>query len=399
MTPIQTAARTIAAAHGLASTQVTELPGGVANHVFRLGPALILRIPRSATFIPDLHKEAAVVPAARAAGVRTPAIVAQGTIPVDDIPTPYVVMERVHGQDLVTHSTPKPAKPTAMEPQPDAADPGPRTAGIQPDAAKSGPRTMGIKPGTTKSGPRTVGIQPDAAESGPRTAGIQPGTAKSRPRTAGIQPGTVGPEAGTDFWAALGREVAKLHQVRRQQRPTDDLGSVPEDSGYGRGSADELVDRGYLDAETGRRLGSWMDELRGRFDENSPRVLLHGDLAPQNLMVDDAGRFVALIDWGDAAWGPRGMEFAKLRLEDVVRVLPAYKDFADVQFEYGELEAAVLWFHLQWGLSNLTGPPRIGERHWTAPPTSRVLGVLRFLASAPPDPWGTVTTRDSPWPG
>lgn len=140
-----------------------------------------------------------------------------------------------------------------------------------------------------------------------------------------------------------------------------------------------------------------MDGLRGRFDERSPNVLLHGDLAPQNLMVDEAGRFVALVDWGDAAWGPRGMEFAKLRLEDVARVLPAYREVADVRFETGELEAAVLWFHLQWGLSNLTGPPRTGQRHWTATPGSRVLGVLRFLASDPPEPWDGLIKKVDLW--
>jgi hygromycin-B 7''-O-kinase len=301
MTPIRAAASAIAIDHGVDPDEVTEIPGGVANHVFRLGPALILRIPRSSDFIADLHKEVAVIPVARSAGVRTPALVAQGTIPLDGTPTPYVLMDRVQGNDLVTH------------------------------------------PGPT-------------------------------------------------IWADLGREVALLHQVHQQS-----LTGVPEDSGTGRGSAEELVDRGYLDPETGRWLGSWMGRLRGRFDENSPKVLLHGDLAPQNLMVDDAGRFAALIDWGDAAWGPRGMEFAKLRLEDVARLLPAYKDVADVRFEPGELEASVLWFHLQWGLSNLTGPPRLGARHWTAPPASRVLGVLRFLASNPPEPWDGAIKKMDHW--
>ena len=32
-------------------------------------------------------------------------------------------------------------------------------------------------------------------------------------------------------------------------------------------------------------------------------------------------------------------------------------------------------------------PPRPNERHWTAPPASRLLGVLRFFAAGPPEPW------------
>ncbi|GAB2567503.1 phosphotransferase family protein [Kribbella endophytica] len=371
MTPIQTAAQAIAAAHGVDPSQVTELPGGVANHVFRLGPTLILRIPRSPAFIADLHKEAAVIPIARAAGVRTPAIVAQGTIPLDNIPSPYVVMERVHGHDLVTHASAARTQPGAVR--------------TQPSAVQAQPSVVVTQPGAVRAQPGVVATQPGAVGTHSDSVGTQSGA-------VGTQRGSVGTRPSAEFWAALGREVALIHRVHQEE-----LGSIPEDSGDGRGSADELVERGYLDAETGRWVGLWMGELRGRFGEDLPKVLLHGDLAPQNLMVDDAGRFVAVIDWGDAAWGPRGMEFAKLRLGDVDRVLPAYKDAADVRFETGELEAAVLWFHLQWGLSNLTGPPRIGERHWTAPPASRVLGVLRFLASDPPEPWGSLIKKVDLW--
>jgi aminoglycoside phosphotransferase (APT) family kinase protein len=291
------AARAVAVEHGVEPTDVTEISGGVANYVFHLGQRLILRMPRAAAFADDLRKEIAVIPVARGAGVRTPAIVAQGTTEG----TPYVVMERVDGNDLVER-------------------------------------------------------------------------------------------ASTEVWAELGREVGLLHRIERQL-----LSGVPVDSGGDGRAVEGLVERGYLDAGTGRWLAGWMDELGGRFDRHAPAVLLHGDLAPQNVMVDGAGRFAALIDWGDAAWGPRGTEFAKLRLEDVVRVLPAYKDVVGVRFEPGELEAAVLWFHLQWGLSNLTGPPRLGERHWTAAPASRVLGVLQFVASGPPQPWDQLIKKVDLW--
>jgi hypothetical protein len=88
----------------------------------------------------------------------------------------------------------------------------------------------------------------------------------------------------------------------------------------------------------------------------------------------------ALIDWGDAAWGRPGMEFAKLRLEHVVAVLRGYPRSEG-------LEASILWFHLSWGISGLAKGPQPGQRHWTAPPASRLLGVLRFYASSPPAPW------------
>jgi hypothetical protein len=95
------------------------------------------------------------------------------------------------------------------------------------------------------------------------------------------------------------------------------------------------------------------------------------------------GRLQAIIDWGDAAWGPPGMEFAKLTLEQVAATLPGYRRTTRAE----GLEASALWFHLSWGISGLTKDPQPGQRHWTAPPSSRLLGVLRFYASSPPQPW------------
>ncbi|GAA1532528.1 phosphotransferase [Kribbella lupini] len=470
MTPIQTAARAIATTHGLDPEQLTELPGGVANHVFRLGSELILRIPRSPAFIPDLEKEAAVIPAARAAGVRTPAIVTQGTITVAGVHTPYLLTTRVHGNDLAAHASTPTAHPSprAAHPSTPTARPGDRAAHpsaptAHPDAATAHASSPAVHPSAPTALPGAPAAHPSAPAAHPSPRG-------AHLRTQPADPGSLAARPDAAMWENLGREVALLHRIKQASpaspRPaisrwpgngqgspgtgtppqpgTGDTGdtwtltpqpdgpprqgspgtaappqpgtgrgspvpavdgsgevlsnwqvAMPEDSGAAASSAHELVELGYLDPETGHWLGSWMDELRERFRGDSPLVLLHGDLAPQNLMVDRTGRFVALIDWGDAAWGPRGMEFAKLRLEDVVRVLPAYKEAADVRFEPGELEAAVLWFHLQWGLSNLTGPPRLGERHWTATPTSRVLGVLRFLASDPPEPWDSLMTRQS----
>jgi hygromycin-B 7''-O-kinase len=178
------------------------------------------------------------------------------------------------------------------------------------------------------------------------------------------------------LWRQLGEQVRLLHDIKQQ----DLAGVLVHEEGDPRSTVDRLASDGFIDPGTANWLLTWFDRLATRFDREAPRVLLHGDLAPQNVMVDDKGHFVALIDWGDAAWGPAGAEFAKLRLEDVAELLPGYG-------RAGELEAAALWFHLSWGLSNLTGPPRPDERHWTGPPNSRLLGVLRFFAEGPAAPW------------
>ncbi|QNE20527.1 aminoglycoside phosphotransferase family protein [Kribbella qitaiheensis] len=283
----------IAARYGVRPDAILEVPGGVANQAFAIGDRLFLRIPRSQEFEPDLLKEAAVIPTARAAGVRTPAIVDfDDTRKLTD--APYLVMERVHATDLIAN-----------------------------------------------------------------------------------------PSANTKLWPELGQQVRLLHDIEPQQ-----LDGVPVDeAGDPRPTVDRLATAGLIDAGTAKWLLTWFDRLATWFDRDAPKVLLHGDLAPQNLMVDDAGRYCALVDWGDAAWGPPGAEFAKLRLEQVADLLPGYYTAGRSKPGQGELEAAALWFHLSWGLSNLTGPPRQDQRHWTAPPASRLLGVLRFFASNPPEPW------------
>ncbi|HEY0621339.1 MAG TPA: aminoglycoside phosphotransferase family protein [Kribbella sp.] len=292
----------LASRYGVRLEAVREVPGGVANRAFVLGDGLFLRIPRAEAFAGDLRKEVAIIPVARAAGVRTPAIVdfdATRTL----IDAPYLVVERVHATDLSTTQA-----------------------------------------------------------------------------------------AGHELWQELGSQVALLHGVS-QETPFE---GVEHDDGGGdpRPTVERLATDGYLDAGTANWLLAWFDRLARRFPQDEPHVLLHGDLAPQNLLVED-GHLGALIDWGDAAWGPPGMEFAKLPLDQVAATLPSYNhQYRDQQGHNREgMEAAALWYHLSWGLSGITKPPRPPEpheRHWTAPPASRLLGVLRFYAASPPDPWSAL---------
>ncbi len=273
----------LATRYKIPAHSIHEVPGGVANRAYTLGDDLFLRIPRNNQFEQDLLKEAAVIPAARAAGVRTPAIVDFDTTRTL-VDAPYMVSERVHGTDLV-----------------DAAEP----------------------------------------------------------------PAT--------FWQDLGNQLALLHQA---EQPS---GLEPDDGGDPRPTVDELASAGYVDSGTATWLLAAFDRLQTLIPQDQPRVLLHGDVALQNLMAH-GNRLQGLVDWGDAAWGPPGMEFAKLRLEQVTAALTGYRGSEG-------LEASILWFHLGWGLGNLSKGPQSGQRHWTAQPASRLLGVLRFYASSPPPPW------------
>ncbi|WP_328991905.1 aminoglycoside phosphotransferase family protein [Kribbella sp. NBC_01245] len=313
----------IAQKYGVMREQVVSVPGGVANHVFMLGDELVLRIPRSADFVADLRKEVGVIPVARKAGVRTPGIV-EFNESLDLIESPYLLLERQPGTDLATRNT------TAVH---------------------------------TGAGHTTAGHS---------AAGHIAAGHIATPRTA------------DGLWGELGRELDALHRMTPDS--VGALAGVPIDRpGDPRPGVGDLVRRGYLDAGTARWLVGWFDRLEAGFPADERVVLVHGDIAPQNLMVDpQTGDLTGLIDWGDAAWAEPGMEFAKLRLRDVAAVLSGGR--------YGEVDptaiaARALWYHLSWGVSGLAKGPRPSERHWTAPPASRLLGLLEFFANDPPAPW------------
>ncbi len=89
----------IARRHGVSGENVRPIPSGVANHVFHLGDGLILRIPQTERSLLDLAKEAAVIPAAREAGVRTPDVVTFDDT-CSEANVPYMVLTRAPGLDL-----------------------------------------------------------------------------------------------------------------------------------------------------------------------------------------------------------------------------------------------------------------------------------------------------------
>jgi hygromycin-B 7''-O-kinase len=191
--------------------------------------------------------------------------------------------------------------------------------------------------------------------------------------------------------AGLAEQLARLHGTERT-----DIPGVPQDDGGDPWlTVDALAERGYVDLGTAEWLSGWFTRLSDRFDRNEPKVLIHGDVAAHNLLAGPDDELRALIDWGDAAWAPPGMDFAKLPLEHVAALLPDYLRALSHAGQHvppeDEVAAATLWFHLHWALGKLTATPWPGQRHWTAPPASRLLGLLRFFATTPPTPWSALT--------
>lgn len=296
----------IGARHGVPAEKVRPMASGVANRAYLLGPDLVLRIPRTEAFVADLVKETAVIPLARGAGVRTPALVT-----FDDSRTrvgvPYLVLERVPGTDLAAL-------------------------------------------------------------------------------------GDVGGGAAEVF-REVGRELARLHRVTPEG--AGEPAGVPVEYDPDVGAPHRLVDGlladGLLDAEAARWLRGWFDRLAERIPEGAARVLVHGDIAPQNVMVTrgpGAPMLAGIVDWGDAMWADPAVEFAKTPLPGIPAMLDGYRQGAGAYDASYAWEARILRYHLTWALARLRTPtPAPAERHWTAPPASRLLGLLRFFASSPPAPW------------
>lgn len=104
-TPLSAAAlRAIAARHQIAGVDEASLAPltqtGMINAVYPFGPHFVLRVPRNhPAHVAQLQRERTAVPAARAAGVRTPALVAFDDS-LDLLPVPYAIYERIAGTPL-----------------------------------------------------------------------------------------------------------------------------------------------------------------------------------------------------------------------------------------------------------------------------------------------------------
>lgn len=104
----------LAARHGLRGARVARLASqGLFNAIFAVGEHLVLRVPRAhPAFVGAARKEALAVPAARALGVRTPALVAFDDA-LDVLPVPYGLYERVPGAPLEHLARPPAETPDA----------------------------------------------------------------------------------------------------------------------------------------------------------------------------------------------------------------------------------------------------------------------------------------------
>lgn len=188
--------------------------------------------------------------------------------------------------------------------------------------------------------------------------------------------------------AQIGHQLARIHRI-----PTTGLPDLPHEGATTHPAPllEDLRHHGHLDAATTRWLVAWCDHLATRLPPDPAPVLVHGDLAPQNLLVTTTSgndhALTAVVDWGDAALADAATDFAKLPPHWLPPILDGYRRARHDSSSH-PWEARILWHHLTWALARLKDPsPQPGQRHWSAPPVSRLLGLLRLFASQPPAPW------------
>lgn len=180
---------------------------------------------------------------------------------------------------------------------------------------------------------------------------------------------------------SLGRALARLHRIRWSE--VGDLAGIPSPYAF---SVPELLAELGEAGEIGASQQAWLAErfetLRSGSTPNTDPVLVHRDVNPGNVLVNDAGDVTALVDWGLSQWGSPARDLVGLPPRDLVGLLGGYRSERGVLAD-DTLESEALWFHLYLALARLLKTPRaVAGEDWAAPRSATLVELLA-LASDP----------------
>ena len=125
------------------------------------------------------------------------------------------------------------------------------------------------------------------------------------------------PDRVERLFASLGTAVAKLHSIELDGFSSRLDGSAPSYRSWAdyvdyrlpqiRG---RCMEHEAIDAQTLHRASTAISELAGDVADSARPTLCHRDLYADNLVVDEDGALVAILDWDMAeAWDPAGEWF------------------------------------------------------------------------------------------
>lgn len=202
---------------------------------------------------------------------------------------------------------------------------------------------------------------------------------------------------------SLGEILVTLHRIRRSAARS--VRTIPEPFTFSPAEVLQSL------REAGEIGGAQHDWLLDRFDRLQPDgptqgdpVLLHRDVIPSNVIVDQEGRVTALLDWGCAEWGSPARDLVGLPLTALPDLLSGYRSALHVATSgHNEdsdlsLERDALWYHLYLALARLLKVPSTSEdRNWAAPRSASLLDILAFISSGQ-EAWPVLLRRLSPGP-
>jgi aminoglycoside phosphotransferase (APT) family kinase protein len=156
----------------------------------------------------------------------------------------------------------------------------------------------------------------------------------------------------------------------------------------------ELVDAG----EIGTPQHDWLLE---RFTFLQPEglsqadcKLLHRDVIPSNVMVDQNGLVTALLDWGCPEWGSPARDLVGLPIRALPDLLSGYRSALRAASSPHNrdsdltLEREALWYHLYLALTRLLKKPSTSDdRNWAAPRSATLPDFLAFTSNMVCQPW------------
>ncbi len=125
----------------------------------------------------------------------------------------------------------------------------------------------------------------------------------------------------------------------------------------------------------------WSESAISRLETAKPGVatFVHWDLHAHNILVED-GKFVSVIDWGDAGWGETAINYQCLRADMLPTLLEQLRDVDHNlvgRCLYGVLSYALNDVHRE---EDITQPHRnSGHRRWT--------NLLRLYSQDHPESW------------
>jgi aminoglycoside phosphotransferase (APT) family kinase protein len=187
----------------------------------------------------------------------------------------------------------------------------------------------------------------------------------------------------------LGEQLALLHRAPVPLSPHAWL-RIPEDS-PAEAFFDEVVAAGLVHVDG----VAWFKEVCNRLDaaiaetDPTPLALLHNDIKPDNVMIDEVGD-VHLIDWGDCGYGDPADDFHALPMR---ALQPTLRGYRLTTIGDRSLEARIVRAIVARSLSTLRRTPLLGPS-WYRPIAATLTDLLTFAVDEPAT-WSRWTNNEA----